>query len=452
MTPIRRRPLEGIRVIDATHVFAIPYATGLLADFGADVIKIHAHTRADVMTAQGPFPENDPGERPWDRVGSLNTVNRGKSSLSLDLTKPEGVEIFKRLVAQSDVVCESYTPRVMKKFGLDYGVLKTIRSDLIMLSNTGYGHSGPWNSYGSVATSLEGVSGMCWLSGYQNGAPSKISQSYTDFLACWNALYALLMALCHRQRTGEGQWIDLAMYQVGASTIGPAIMDYFANGSIQTRTGNRHPAMAPHGVFPCHGDDRWIAIAVDSDDAWCCLRHAMDEPAWAMSARFDTLPGRLADQDFLERRLADWTGSQDSMALADRLQNAGVMAAMVQGARDLFVDPHTRERGLLEAVEHPSDSGIGERLYLGRPWNLSGADLTIQRPAPTLGRHNREILSGLLGYSDADIVRFEQDAVIGDTMVGSPKVAALAVDELRKRGRIGSHDPDYRRNQKRKRR
>jgi benzylsuccinate CoA-transferase BbsF subunit len=437
-------PLSGIRVIDASHVFAVPYATAMLADLGAEVIKIQAHTRMDVMAGHGPFPENIPGERAWDRVGSLNTVNRGKLGLSLDLTKPEAIDIFRRLVKVSDVLAESFTPRVMKKLGLDYAALKEIRPDLIMLSNTGYGHSGPWHEYGSVATSLEATTGMCWLSGYEDGPPSKIGQSYTDFLACWNAVYAMLVSLYRRRRTGRGQWIDLSMYQTGASTIGPQIMDYLANGRVATRMGNRHPDMAPHNVYRCKGDDRWIAIAVDSDAAWQILSREMGEPAWARDPRFATAAGRIANEKFIDLQLSAWTAGETAETLAARLQSAAVMAGVVENGRDLLHDEQLRERNFLEPLQHAPESGIGVRRTIGRPWKLSDADLSITRPAPQLGEHNRQVLKDLLGYTDAEIDAMEKSQAIGNVMAGSPVVPPLHLEGMRRNSRIGKPDAAYR--------
>jgi len=440
----KRKPLEGIRVIDASHVFAIPYATSALAEFGAEVIKIQTHTRVDVMAAHGPFPENEPGERAWDRVGCLNTVNRGKLGLSLDLTKPQAIEIFRQLVTKGDVLAESFTPRVMKKFGLDYASLTRIKPDLVMLSNTGYGHTGPWREYGSVATSLEGTSGMCWLSGFPDGPPSKVGQSYTDFIACWTAVNAIIAALYRRQRTGRGQWIDLAMYQAGATTIGPAIMDYVANGRVAARQGNRHPDMAPHGVYPCRGHERWIAIAVDSDAAWRKLGMLAAGPDWARDPRFATTKGRLAHESDLDDKLAGWTAGEDAFALADRLQAAHIMAAPVENGRDLFHDAQLVERAFFEMVEHNPQSGVGRRPYIGRPWKLSRADLRIERAAPMLGEHNRDVLTNVLGCSEREIAALVAEGIIGDAPASGKGFAPLALEAMRKKKRIGLPDPDYR--------
>ncbi|OGA87332.1 MAG: hypothetical protein A3G27_19545 [Betaproteobacteria bacterium RIFCSPLOWO2_12_FULL_66_14] len=442
--PSEKLPLSGLRVIDASHVFAIPYATGLLADLGAEVIKIQAHTRVDVMVGHGPFPENLPGERPWDRVGSLNTVNRGKLGLALDFTLPEGIEVFRRLVRVSDVLAESFTPRVLKKLRLDYASLVELKPDLIMLSNTGYGHTGPWRDWGSVATSLEATSGMCWLSGYEDGPPSKIGQSYTDFLACWTAVYAILASVYRRRRTGRGQWIDLAMYQAGAATLGPIIMDYFANARVAARIGNRHEAMAPHNVYRCAGEDRWIAIAIDSDAAWQALRRAMGEPAWARASRYDGLAGRLEDREALDRQLCSWTAGHDAEPLAARLQAEGIMAGVVENGRDLLHDEQLHERNFLERVTHPPESGIGARRYIGRPWQLSAARLAITRPAPQLGEHNREVLTGLLGYSSPEVDELEKKGVIGTGIAAAKNLPPLALEAMRRNQRIGRPDPDYR--------
>lgn len=437
-------PLQGVRVIDASHVFAIPYATSLLAGLGAEVIKIQTHSRLDVMAQHGPFPENDPGDRPWDRVGSLNTVNRGKLGLSLDIASAEGQQVFKRLAAKSDIVAESFTPRVMKKLGLDYASLSALNPGLIMLSNTGYGHTGPWREFGSVATSLEATSGMCWLSGYEDGAPSKIGQSYTDFIACWNAVYALLTSLYRRRRTGRGQWIDLSMYQAGATTIGPQIMDYLANGRVAQRIGNRHPAMAPHNVYRCTEPDRWLAIAVDSDAAWRALRAAIGEPQWAQAPEYDEAEGRLHHAAAIDAQLGIWAAGQSAQTAAALLQQAGVMAGVVQNGRDLLHDAQLRHRGFFKRVTHPPASGIGTRLYIGAPWAMSGAQQAPPQPAPQLGEHNRQVLTDLLGYSADEVAQLERDGIIGHELAVARRLLPLPLEQMRARHRIGEHDPDYR--------
>ena len=222
---VRTLPLQGIRVVDSSYVFALPYTGGLLADMGAEVIKIEGPARSDITRTgglYGTFPENEPSGQWWDRSSTYNLINRGKKSLTLDLTTDRGKELFRELVAVSDVVLENYTPRVMRGFGLDYAELRKVRPDIIMASNTGYGHgNGPYSGYPAQATTQEGTHGLCWVTGYVDGPPSKAGASFVDFISTWSAMFAIGAALRHRNLTGEGQWIDMSMYQ-GAPPASPS--------------------------------------------------------------------------------------------------------------------------------------------------------------------------------------------------------------------------------------
>ncbi|MCS5657798.1 MAG: CoA transferase, partial [Dehalococcoidia bacterium] len=274
-------PISGIRVVDLSRVFAMPYAGAYLADLGAEVIKIdccQAQFIDTTRTLNGPYPDNDPGELYWERAGTFQTLNRGKRSVTLDLRSESAIDILKRLVSVSDIVLENFTPRVMSRFGLDYANLRAVKPDLIMVSNTGYGHSGPYSNFGAMATALEPTHGTGAFMGYldpgpdgllaDGGVPNKMGNSYTDFLASWTAQLAVLASLIHRTRTGRGMWIDLAMYQVGASFIGEGILDFAFNGRRTRRMGNRHQTLSPHGCYPCSGADEWVTIAVRDDWDW----------------------------------------------------------------------------------------------------------------------------------------------------------------------------------------
>lgn len=444
MTAPLAKPLDGIRVVDASHVFAIPNAARILAELGAEVIKIQAHTRIDLMSPTGPFPENEPGDRPVDRVGCLNTVNRGKLGLSLDLEKPAALDVMHRLIDKCDIVMESFTPRVLKRFKLDYASLSKAHPKLIMLSNTGYGHTGPWSEYGCVATTLEATCGFCWLSGFEDGPPSKVAQSYPDFLASWNAVYAILAALFAQRRTGLGRWIDLSMHQASASTLGVPMLQFVANGEVAHRIGNQHPAMAPHGIYPSLGEDRWIAIAVDSDAGWLALRNELGNPSWATEPEFDHAAGRKRRSKEIDTHLASWTASQDAFALAERLQEKGIMASALQNGRDLLGDAQLRSRGFFESVDHPEPSGIGRRTYIGHSWKLSGDEgRKPTGPAPMIGEHSRQILVDLLGYDNHEANDLFRSSAVGDLSSPQKKLAPLPLGELRRQNRIGRHDPDY---------
>ena len=261
--PNRKLPLEGIRVVDLSRVFAMPYCGAYLADLGAEVIKVDTHHNQFVDTTRtlnGPYPDNDPGELYWERGGTFQTLNHGKISVTLDLRSDDALEVLRELVSVSDVVLENFTPRVMRRFGLDYPNLKAVRPDLIMVSNTGYGHSGPWTNFGAMATALEPTHGTGAFMGYldvdadgrtsSGTVPNKIANSYTDFLASWTAQLAVLASLIHRAKTGQGMWIDLAMYQVGVSFLGEGILDYAFNGRRARRLGNRHETYRPTAATP----------------------------------------------------------------------------------------------------------------------------------------------------------------------------------------------------------
>jgi len=286
-------PLEGIRVIDTSSVFAMPYTAGMMADLGAEVIKVEALQRLDQIrgSAWSVWPDNEPGERPWDRSGVLCTLNRGKRSFILDLSKEEGRTIFRDLVRISDIVVENYTTRVMRGWGLDYANLREIKPDIIHLSNTGYGHNSPWESYPVQGTSLEPMAGISHFSGYIGDRPWKIAQSYPDFVAMWHALFCTMAALRHRALTGEGQWIDVGMYQVNVGFLGEAILDYGANGRLGGRIGNRDRTGAVQGCYRCMSDERWLTVTARNDEEWRALRSLAGAARWGGS----TPPATLAD-------------------------------------------------------------------------------------------------------------------------------------------------------------
>ena len=262
-----RLPLEGIRVIDSSYVFALPYAGGILADMGAEVIKIEGPGRIDTTRAgafSGAYADNSPRDDPWNRTASFNMLNRGKKSLVLDLSKDEGLAVLKDLIKESDIVMENFTPRVMRRWGLDYPNMKKLKPSIIMVSNTGYGHGeGPYSEYPGQATTQEATHGLTHITGYRGDIPSKAGQSYVDFLACWSALLGIALALRHRNRTGKGLWIDIGMYQLGCYTTSEYIMDWIANSRRGERMGNRHTWRAAQGWYPCGGDAHVCVLGDD---------------------------------------------------------------------------------------------------------------------------------------------------------------------------------------------
>ena len=455
--PNRKLPLEGIRVVDLSRVFAMPYCGAYLADLGAEVIKVDTHHNQFVDTTRtlnGPYPDNDPGELYWERGGTFQTLNHGKISVTLDLRSDDALEVLRELVSVSDVVLENFTPRVMRRFGLDYPNLKAVRPDLIMVSNTGYGHSGPWTNFGAMATALEPTHGTGAFMGYldvdadgrtsSGTVPNKIANSYTDFLASWTAQLAVLASLIHRAKTGQGMWIDLAMYQVGVSFLGEGILDFAFNGRRARRLGNRHETLSPHGCYPCQGNDQWAVLAVRDDADWRAFCNAIDGPELATDPRFADPVTRHGNQDDLDAVITQWTSARTKYEVMTILQSAGVPAGPVLDGRDMLSDPHFRDRGYFEPVEHPPETGLGRREYLTRGWRMSGNDVRIRKPAPMLGEDNRQILSDLLGLTDSRITALKAAEAIGQTLAGARIPASVPLDRQVELGWTVDYDDDYR--------
>ena len=441
-------PLEGIRILDSTYVFALPYAAGLMADMGAEVIKIEGPGRPDTTRTtgfQGCFPENEVGEDWWDRSSTYNLLHRGKQSLVLDLTNPRAREVFQELVSISDVVMENYTPRVMRNWGLDYAGLRKIRPDIIMVSNTGYGHGdGPYSGYPAQATTQEGTHGHCWITGYPGGPPARAGQSFVDFLATWSAMLALGGALRYRSRTGKGQWIDLAMYQAGVMFNSEYLMDYIVNGRMGERIGNRHPSRAPQGCYRAQGDDDWIVLSVGSDEQWRALCDLMGKPDLARENRFRDLMSRIKNHDELDSIIGDWTAKHERYRLTEMLQDSGIPAGPVFTNRDTHLDPHFKARGFLERVTYPQDRGIGTRPFIGRPYKLSKTPLKIRGPSPTFGQHNEPVLMDLLGVSVEDYSALESEGIIAKVPTTGEPVVPGPIDDQLRQGVLSSWDHDYR--------
>ena len=451
-------PLEGIRVLDLSRVFAMPYCGAYLADMGAEVIKVETHHNAFVDTTRtlnGPYPDNEPGERYYERGGTFHTLNRGKLSVTLDLRSEAALELLKRLVSVSDVMLENFTPRVMRRFGLDYPNLRAVKPDLIMVSNTGYGHSGPWTNFGAMATALEPTHGTGAFTGYLDidaegntsagTVPNKIANSYTDFLASWTAQLAVLASLIHRARTGRGMWIDLAMYQVGTSFMGEGLLDFAFNGRRARRMGNRHETLSPHGCYPCRGNDQWAVIAARDDDDWRALCDAIGMPELAGDARFADPVTRHRNQDALDAIIAGWTGARDKYEVMNLLQAVGVPAGPVLDGRDMLNDPHFRERGYFESVEHDAATGLGRREYVSRGWRMSDSDVRIHKSAPLLGEDNRYALSQVLGLSDGEIAELEASGAVGERLAGAQTPSSVPLARQVELGWTVDYDEEYRR-------
>jgi crotonobetainyl-CoA:carnitine CoA-transferase CaiB-like acyl-CoA transferase len=422
--------LEGIRVVDITVIYAGPFATMNLADWGAEVIRVESLKHFQVLTRGGiahppqdivsnptrtgglaTYCGRDVSFRPWNRWTLFNAHARNKLGCTMDLTRPEGKELFKRLIAMSDVFLESNAPHVVENFGLTYDVLKEVNPKLIMLSMPGFGSSGPYKYYRALGVHQEGFIGHTYLRGYPDSDPSTTSTLYhADEASGASAALAVLMALHYRNRTGKGQYIDMSQAEATMPHLGEAIMDYSMNRCVQSSVGNRLPGAAPCGCYRCQGEDRWINITVTSDEEWQGLCRVMGNPEWTRDERFTDSLSRDRNQDDMDTLIEEWTGQNNHYDLMFRLQKEGVPAGPVIFEDDAYTDPHLKERNFFQEVTHQE---CGTHMYPTFGFRMSRTPNSIRRPPVRLGEHNEYVYKELLKVSDEEYHQLEEEGHIG---------------------------------------
>jgi benzylsuccinate CoA-transferase BbsF subunit len=368
--------------------------------------------RWDILRGAPPFRDE---RRGIDLGGGFNNHNTGKLGITLNLRSPRARELLERLVRISDVVAENFAAGVMERLGFGYERLCALRPDVIYVSNSGFGASGPYRSFKTWGPIVQAISGLTFTSGLPDHEPAGWGFSYMDHTGGYYMAIAILMALYHRARTGEGQWVDMACTEAGATLNGPATLDWTVNHRPMRRPGSPHsnrndwPPMAPHGIYPAHGDDSWLAIACRDDADWRELARVLDRP-FTREARFAGLAGRLEAQDDLDREIASWTREHEANAAARTLVAAGVPAAAVARPEERIErDPNTSAWGLWPEVEH---GAMGRVRVDGLPVHLSRTDWSIARGAPCLGEHNQRVFGDLLGLSSGEIDALRADGVI----------------------------------------
>ena len=402
--------LDGVRVLTLEQVHALPWGTGFLADLGADVIRVESPDHLQDRKA-GPFPDGKPGEQWWNEAGNLVYYGtRNKRSLCMDVTAPQGRDVFLKLVEKADIVTDNFRPGTMQRFGFDHDSLAAINPCLITLSSTAYGYTGPWRRAGSRARTVDAACGLSYLTGYEGGPSMRASNNYMDHSVGNNVAYALLLALYQRNKTGKGMRIDLTMLETGVSAVGPAILEA-QRGITRDRLGCAHWWKVPHNVYPARGDDRWLVIIVSSDEEWQLLKQAMGSPAWADAAKFDTALSRWRNRHDLDQLIGEWTSRHDDLELAQELQRQGITAGACLTAQDLVNDPHLRARDYLWEFANPQAPEVGSRIFAGRPFRDPGNPMTITKSAG-LGQDNAAILTELAGLSAPEIAGLERDGVI----------------------------------------
>lgn len=402
-----KRPLEGIRIADLTAVWAGPYATRLLADMGAEVIKVEAPEHPDLLRALSLLP---PGtEKTWNKSAYFNHNNRNKLGCTLDLDQPRGRELFLALAKQCDVVIENYRAEVLDNLGLGYDTLRTANPGIILVSMPGHGKDGPERDHVAYGTNVEQLAGLASLSGYIDGGPQKSGISYGDPIAGTAAAGAVIAALIARKRTGLGQYVEVAQRETLTNLIGEAVVGYSITGENPARMGNRHPAWSPHGCFPASGTDRWVTIACRDDRDFAALCRVMARPELATDGRYASAAERYRNQDALEPEIAAWTSNLDRFEVFELLRAAGVPCAPVLDYVDVFESPHLRARGFFQETTH-ADAGTWD---MERPvYRFANRPTSIERNAPGFGEHNDYVLRELLGLSEAEIDKLAASGII----------------------------------------
>ena len=435
-------PLKGIRIIEMGQLIAIPFAMKLLADMGAQVIRLESTRRLESYRSDSVYQNEIHGEF-WNRGANFYEQNRNKLGITLDLGRPEGLDILRRLIAVSDVFAENFTPRVIRNFGLEFADLCRIKPDIIMVSSTGYGFDGPWANFGATGPATEGASGLAFATGYPGGPPVMAEIPYVDYTAGEHTVFAVMTALMSRLRTGQGQFIDVSQTQTAAVTIPEVLLDFAANGREPTRMGNADPVMAPHGCYPCRGEDRWIVIAVAQDDEWQGLCRVLDRPDWAQDSRLAGALGRWHLRGELDRLLSGMTAAWDSHQLMAALQAEGVPAGAVLDSKDLLFNPHLMERRFYEVVSHHPSTQMPPLPYAGRPWKLSETPQVAPRAAPLMGEHNDLVFRDLLGMSASEVQGLQANGVIGYAPDDPRPVQRPSLDEQVRQGRMLRFEADF---------
>jgi len=433
-------PLAGMRVLDLSYVFAVPYMASLMADMGAEVIKIEAPHRLDQSRRSfGPYLDNRVDTDPWNLSGCFHQLNRGKQSISLDLASPEGRDILLKLLDQSDIVLENFTPRVMRKWGLPYEALAARRPSLIMLSNTGYGSTGPWAGFPSQGTTLEATMGITHYTGYRNDKPWKVGQSYPDFIAAWTGLGALLAAVAHRRKTGLGQWIDLGMYQAGASLIPEALLNAQLGQPDFERIENEDHWHVPSNLYAARGLDQWVAISVLTDTQWQALARIIGPQA--QDARFATARQRLSHRAQVDTLVANWVAGLDAAGVAVELQAHGIPAGTVLNNRDLLLDRHLAQRKFYERVQHPEP--LGWRPIIGRPWKTRYRTLHIPKGAPRFGEDSAEVLGRLAGIDADGYAQLKERGIVAEAPTVPLRGNPINIEASLAERTLLDYDADY---------
>jgi crotonobetainyl-CoA:carnitine CoA-transferase CaiB-like acyl-CoA transferase len=404
--------LEGIRIIDLTMVFAGPVCSKIFAEMGAEVIKIESVQRTDNFTRGNVYPDNTPGDDPWNQGSNFHNLNAGKYGVSLNLGDERGRDIFKRLVQISNVVVENFSPRVMEHWGLGYEELKKIKPDIIMVSMSGLGHYGPLRDSYMYVPGMEGMSGLTHITGKPEEPPLLTGHAYGDWVTGVNAAAALITALFFHRKTGKGQYIDLSGREAVACHVGDVIMNYTMNKRDPERTGNRDSMMAPHGCYRCKGDDKWVNIAVENEEQWQSFCRTTGHPEWISDRRFADIDKRKENEVELDNLIEEWTSRYVHIEVMFMLQKAGVPCGSILDMKEVNLDSHLYSRGYFNIIDH--GQGAGERpIGSQMPAKFQGVDPFVPKRAPRFAEDDRYVFGTLLKLPEEEMTTLAQEKIIG---------------------------------------
>ncbi|MFC1953946.1 CaiB/BaiF CoA transferase family protein [Chloroflexota bacterium] len=403
---MNKQALEGVKVLDFSWAIAGPMMTKYLADYGATVVKVESREHPDFLRTSGPFKDGIAGP---DRTGYFAFFNVNKYSMLLKLDHPKGLKVAKKLVSWADIVVENFVPGTLAKLGLDYEQIRKIKPDIIMISSSGQGQTGPAAGVPIGGNWLVALSGFSWSSGWADRDAVQPFGVYNDFVAPRYGVVAILAALRYKRRTGKGQYIDLSQLEAGIEFLATSMLDYTVNGREGNRVGNASPYAAPHGVYPCL-ENRWCAISVGSDEEWQAFCYVIGNPPWSEEPKFTTLLNRKQNEDELNRLISDWTKNFAPEKIMTLMQEAGVPAGVVQSTRDLCEDPQLKSRNHFWTLDHKV---IGKYAHLGEAAVLSQTTAQPRMPSPCLGEHTEYICKQFVKMSDAEFVELLNEDIFG---------------------------------------
>lgn len=414
--------LSNLRVLEVADGWVGPWAGGLLADLGAEVIKVESINRMDMTRGPGAvpitdgavfyhtYPEGKLGEKPWNRNSQFNIANFGKYSVTLDLTNPDGLKVFFTIAKTCDVFLSNLAVGSAEKLGITFEDIAKIKTNIIYLSATGFGRTGPYAKRVAMGSTIDAAAGLFGLRDYGDGDSTAVSPDvHCDSLSGLTNALAILMALYYRDKTGSGTFIDLSMVEASMIHIGEAIMDYTMNGRIEHSRGNRDLSMS-QGCYRCKGIDAWVTLSISTDEEWVRLAGLMNSQSKVQEPRFQTVPGRLQHQDELDRLIEEWTIQHDKFDIMNILQAANIPAGAVLNNAEVYNNQHLKERKFFKTIE---DVDAGRHLYPGRLWNLICTDTPERRHSPSLGEHNNYVLKEIAKLADKEIMDFERAGIIG---------------------------------------